>query len=95
MAWSQRDVESLLVEQNSILLVCASKVRLLKLHRRTDEADINTPTAVDQRVANCLEKAVWTFTTMRIRCMSSRFDVTFLRRPQVFRVVQCSSVYGF
>ncbi|GFV88178.1 hypothetical protein TNCV_3243271 [Trichonephila clavipes] len=32
--------------------------------RRIDEADISTPVAVDQRAANCLEKAVRSLTAM-------------------------------
>ncbi|GFV41125.1 uncharacterized protein TNCV_2667161 [Trichonephila clavipes] len=59
-----------------------------------DEVDISTPVAVDQRVANCLEEALRSFTTMWNRYRSSRFDI--FRRPlQVFRVVRCSSVHCF
>ncbi|GFX29384.1 uncharacterized protein TNCV_3997601 [Trichonephila clavipes] len=48
--------------------------------RRIDETDISTHVAVDQRVTNCLEEAVRSFTAMWSRCRSSRVDVTF-RRP--------------
>ena len=40
-------------------------------HQRIDEVEINTPVAIDQRAANSLEEAVWSFTTMRSRCRSS------------------------
>ncbi|GFT60007.1 hypothetical protein TNCV_2686921 [Trichonephila clavipes] len=36
-------------------------------HRQNDEAGISTPVAVDQRAANCLEEAVWSFTPLRCR----------------------------
>ncbi|GFW90232.1 uncharacterized protein TNCV_2120991 [Trichonephila clavipes] len=46
VAWSESDFGCQLVEENSILLVCAAKVRLLKLrdtnHKR--EADQPNPT---------------------------------------------------
>ncbi|GFX18090.1 hypothetical protein TNCV_1577691 [Trichonephila clavipes] len=53
------------------------------------EADINTPVAVDQRVSNCLEEAVQSFTAMWSRCRSSHADVPFHRPLPVFRVVLC------
>ncbi|GFW82933.1 uncharacterized protein TNCV_2209851 [Trichonephila clavipes] len=64
-------------------------------HRRIDEADINTPVAVDQCDVNCLEEAVRSFTAIRTRCLSSRADVTFLRPLPVFRVVKCRLVSCF
>ncbi|GFX08777.1 uncharacterized protein TNCV_4227971 [Trichonephila clavipes] len=64
-------------------------------YRRIVVANINTPAAVDQRAANYLEKAVWSFTAMLTRCLSSRTDVTFLRPLPVFLFVQFSSVYCF
>ncbi|GFX32755.1 uncharacterized protein TNCV_888931 [Trichonephila clavipes] len=63
--------------------------------QRIDEADINTPVAVNQRAANCLEEAVRSFITVQNRCRSSRADVTFRRPLPVFRVVRCSSVHCF
>ncbi|GFU58293.1 uncharacterized protein TNCV_5139291 [Trichonephila clavipes] len=57
--------------------------------RRIDKADISTPVTEDQRAANCLEEAVWTFTA---RCRSSRTDITFRCPLPVFR---CSSVHCF
>ncbi|GFU57770.1 hypothetical protein TNCV_2085891 [Trichonephila clavipes] len=45
--------------------------------QRIDEADISTHVTVDQCAANCLEEAVWSFTSMRRSCRSSRVDVTF------------------
>ncbi|GFU22094.1 uncharacterized protein TNCV_4300751 [Trichonephila clavipes] len=47
--------------------------------RRIEEADISTPVAVDQGVANCLEEAVRLFTSLQSRGRSSRADVTFRR----------------
>ncbi|GFU65218.1 hypothetical protein TNCV_2134231 [Trichonephila clavipes] len=44
--------------------------------------------AVDQRAANCLEEAVWSFTAMRSRCRSSRNNITFPHPLPVFRVVR-------
>ena len=43
MAWSQTDFECLLVEENFILLICADKVRLLKLQDMDHERDIDQP----------------------------------------------------
>ncbi|GFV87122.1 uncharacterized protein TNCV_5113401 [Trichonephila clavipes] len=55
--------------------------------RRIDEADISTPVAVDQCAANCLEEDVRSFTVMRSRCRSMRYDVTFRHPLPIFRVV--------
>ncbi|GFW99610.1 uncharacterized protein TNCV_3418431 [Trichonephila clavipes] len=63
--------------------------------QRIDEAEINTPIAVDQRAADCLEEAVWLITAMWSRHRSSRADVTFFRPLPFFRVVRCSSVHCF
>ena len=41
--WSQTAFECLLVEKNSILLVCAAKVRLLKLQDADYEGDAEQP----------------------------------------------------
>ncbi|GFW62133.1 uncharacterized protein TNCV_1685641 [Trichonephila clavipes] len=54
--------------------------------QRIDEAGISTPVAVDQHPANCLEKALRSFTAMRISCRSSHIDVTFLRSLLVFNL---------
>ncbi|GFT51995.1 uncharacterized protein TNCV_2058441 [Trichonephila clavipes] len=63
--------------------------------RRVGETDISTPVAVDQRVANCLEEAARSFTTMWSRYRSSRADVTFLRPLPLFRVFRSSLVHCF
>ncbi|GFU79695.1 uncharacterized protein TNCV_4037021 [Trichonephila clavipes] len=63
--------------------------------QRIDKADINSPVAVDQRAANCLEEVVRSFTAMRSRYRSSRTDVTFRRPLPVFRVVLYSSAHCF
>ncbi|GFT72537.1 uncharacterized protein TNCV_973991 [Trichonephila clavipes] len=55
--------------------------------QRIDEADISTLIAVNQRAANCLEEAIWSFTIMR----SSRTDVTF-RRPLLPNSHNCGTV---
>ncbi|GFU78824.1 uncharacterized protein TNCV_4771871 [Trichonephila clavipes] len=63
--------------------------------RRIDEADVSTLVAVDQRVANCLEEAVRSFTAMRSRCRSPCADIIFRRPLPIFQVVRCSSVHCF
>ncbi|PRD33449.1 UNVERIFIED_CONTAM: hypothetical protein NCL1_17557 [Trichonephila clavipes] len=55
----------------------------------------HTPVAVDQRAANILEEAVWSFTVMLSRCQLSHTDVTFRHQLPVFRVVRCTSVHCF
>ncbi|GFV41059.1 uncharacterized protein TNCV_2666501 [Trichonephila clavipes] len=63
--------------------------------RRIDKVDISTPVAVHQCAVNCLEEAVQSFIAMRIRCRSSRSDVTFRRLLPVFLVIRGSSVHCF
>ncbi|GFY29843.1 uncharacterized protein TNCV_4071561 [Trichonephila clavipes] len=63
--------------------------------RRIDETDVSTHVVVDKRAANCLEKAVRSFTAMRNRCRSSFSDVTFRHPRPVFQVVRCSSIHCF
>ncbi|GFW84906.1 uncharacterized protein TNCV_681941 [Trichonephila clavipes] len=63
--------------------------------QRIDKVDISTPVAIDQRVANCLEETVRSFTSMRSSCRSSHVDVTFRCPLSVLQVVRCSSVHCF
>ncbi|GFV36671.1 uncharacterized protein TNCV_1033471 [Trichonephila clavipes] len=60
-----------------------------------DVDELTKQTLVHQHVANYLEEAVRSFTSMRSKCRSSRTDVTFRRQLLVFRVVRCSSVHCF
>ena len=43
MSWNQTVFECLLVEENSILLVCAAKIRFLKLPEADHERDADEP----------------------------------------------------
>ncbi|GFV60394.1 uncharacterized protein TNCV_3470291 [Trichonephila clavipes] len=56
--------------------------------QRINEADISAPVEVDQSAVNYLEEDVRSFHDMRIRCRSSRADVTLRHLMQGFRVVR-------
>ncbi|GFU82562.1 uncharacterized protein TNCV_4154321 [Trichonephila clavipes] len=60
-------------------------------HRRIDETDMSTSVEVDQHAANCVEDAVWSFTSYR----SLRADVTFRHPLPIFPVFRYSSVHCF
>ncbi|GFS70070.1 uncharacterized protein TNCV_748381 [Trichonephila clavipes] len=81
------------IASNTNAAIMVTQIEAKFIRRR--EADISTSVAVDQGIANCLEGAVRSFTTMRSRCRSLHADVTFRCPLLVFRVARCSWIRCF
>lgn len=64
--------------------------------RRIEEADVDTPVAVDHCTSNCLEEALpCVRQRLRVTCLSSPVDVSFWGLLLCFWVVRFTSVHYF